>query len=212
MTQMQAASQSYDDARSALRDAELALMQQREAVAEMRRQLPLGPVAGDYVFDSAEGPVTLAELARERPLVIYHFMFGGPMEQPCPMCSMWADGWNAVTEHVAENVDFVLVTNGTVAQNAALAEKHGWQDLKWLSAAGNTFKVDYDSADGDGNQWPTITVFERDAGDVRLSYQGAAHISGEHWRGVDLLSPVWHLLDLTRAGRGDFMPQLEYAT
>ncbi len=29
--------------------------------------------------------------------------------------------------------------------------------------------------------------------------------------GLDLFSPVWHLLDLTRQGRGDWMPKLDYS-
>lgn len=201
---------SYDTAREELRNAELALMQQRESVAELRRSLPAGPVVDDYVFDSPAGPVTLDSLVGDRPLIVYHFMFGSAMAEPCPMCAMWADGWNGVASHLHQQVDFALATLGSVDENTALATKRGWQNLRWLSAADTSFKVDFGSADADGNQWPFITVFERDGADVRLSYSGAAHISGEHWRGVDLLSPVWHLLDLTRAGRGDFMPSLSY--
>ena len=200
----------YDAAREQLRHAELELMQQREAVAALRRNLPAGPVAAEYVFQTNDGSVTLDQLTGDRPLVIYHFMFGGLMADPCPMCSMWADGWNAVTDHVDQNVDFALASHGTVSQNTALAETRGWTDLTWLSAAGTSFKQDFGSADADGNQWPFITVFERVGDDVRLSYSGSAHIAGDHWRGVDLLSPVWHLLDLTRVGRGDFMPSLAY--
>ncbi len=29
-------------------------------------------------------------------------------------------------------------------------------------------------------------------------------------RGIDLLAPVWHLLDLTPRGRGDWYPSLDY--
>jgi predicted dithiol-disulfide oxidoreductase (DUF899 family) len=29
-------------------------------------------------------------------------------------------------------------------------------------------------------------------------------------RGLDLLSPIWHTLDLTPHGRGDWYSQLEY--
>ena len=29
-------------------------------------------------------------------------------------------------------------------------------------------------------------------------------------RGIDLLSPVWNLLDLTREGRGDWYAELSY--
>jgi predicted dithiol-disulfide oxidoreductase (DUF899 family) len=202
----------YDVARDALRDAELALMQQREAVAVLRRDLPPGPVAQDYVFDEVGGQISLDELVGDRPLVIYHFMFGGPMAAPCPGCSMWADGWNAVVEHIDQNVDFAMVSQGMAAENVELATGHDWQNLRWLSAAENSFKLDYGSADAEGNQWPFITVFERDGDGVRLSYSASAHISGDHWRGVDLLSPVWHVLDLTRQGRGEFMPSLDYSS
>jgi len=201
----------YATAREVLRDAELALVQQREAVAALRRVLPAGPVVDDYVFDAVlpnarAGTVTLDSLVGDRPLVVYHFMFGAAMAQACPGCSMWADGWNGVADHLDQNVDFALATLGTAEQNTELASERGWQDLRWLSAADNSFKLDLGSADADGNQWPFITVFERDSEGVRLSYSGGAQILGDHWRGVDLLSPVWHLLDLTRQGRGDFMP------
>jgi predicted dithiol-disulfide oxidoreductase (DUF899 family) len=29
-------------------------------------------------------------------------------------------------------------------------------------------------------------------------------------RGIDLLSPIWHMLDLTPQGRGDWYTKLEY--
>lgn len=202
----------YDAAREELREAELALMLQRESVAALRRGLPPGPEVDNYVFGSADGDVRLADLFTEpnRPLVLYHFMFGGKQESPCPMCSMWADGWNAVDHHVGQNVDFALVTNATVEENSQLAADRGWTNLRWLSAAGSPFKADFGSEDADRNQSPFFTVFDVEDGVSRLSYSGGAHIAGEHWRGVDLLSPVWHFLDLTRVGRGDWMPSLEY--
>lgn len=206
------AADRWNTAREELRTAELALMQQREAVAKMRRDLPVGPVAGDYVFETVAGQLSLDSLVGDRPLIVYHFMFGATMAQPCPMCAMWADGWNAVAGHLDQNVDFALATLGTAADNAELASQRGWGNLQWLSAADTTFKQDYGSADADGNQWPFISIFERNGDVVRLSYSGSAHISGDHWRGVDLLSPVWHLLDLTRPGRGDWMPSLAYGT
>ena len=203
---------NWATASAALRTAERDLMMQRERVAEMRRALPAGPVADDYVFASADGPVRLVELSTDadRPLVVYHFMSGGRQGAPCPMCSMWADGWNGVVDHLAQRLDLALVTQGTAEENAALAKERGWENLQWLSAAGSSFKTDFGSMDADGNQSPFMTVFERDGDDLRLSWSGAAQYDADHYRGVDLLSPVWHLLDLTRHGRGDWFPALEY--
>lgn len=200
----------FDSARDELRAAELELMLQRERVAELRRELPPGPLADDYLFVGPGGPVSLAQLFADpdKPLVLYHFMFGNDHDAPCPMCAMWADGWNGIAHHLDENINFALVTSAAIGATNALAVDRGWTALRWISASDNTFKVDHGGEDENGNLSPAISVWELDDGRPRLSYSGTAHISGEHWRGVDLLSPAWHLLDLTRDGRGDWMPRL----
>jgi hypothetical protein len=68
------------------------------------------------------------------------------------------------------------------------------------------------SEEADGTQTEWISVFTR-AGDgtVRHVYsKGAQMADDRRERGIDLLSPVWHLLDLTPHGRGDWYPSLNY--
>ena len=114
-------SSQYLAKREELRLAEVALMQQRERVAELRRSLPQGAPLKDYVFlegpadlDAGDTPVEtvrLSELftAPRRALVIHQMMFGKKNTSPCPMCTMWLDGWNAVVPHLAESVDIAVV-------------------------------------------------------------------------------------------------------
>jgi len=40
--------------------------------------------------------------------------------------------------------------------------------------------------------------------------KGAQMADDRRERGIDLLSPVWHLLDLSPQGRGDWYPSLDY--
>src|ERR1700752_1000801 len=110
-------SAAYLEKREELRLAEIEEMRQRERVAELRRQLPDGAIIQDYVFeegpanlDAGDGPirkVRLSELftAPDRPVVIYHFMFGKKQTKPCPMCTLIIDGLNGVAHHLAQNVD-----------------------------------------------------------------------------------------------------------
>src|SRR5450631_150659 len=91
-------SESYRAARNELLDAEMQLRSNIEAVAKMRRNLPLGgELAEDYVFDEAdegsERQVRLAELFAEGKdtLVIYSFMYGPKMSQPCVSCTSILD-------------------------------------------------------------------------------------------------------------------------
>ena len=36
-------------------------------------------------------------------------MYGKAQTSPCPMCTLWIDGFNGVAHHLAQNVDFVVV-------------------------------------------------------------------------------------------------------
>lgn len=197
---------TFDDAAEQLLQAEHDLMVQREAVAQMRRNLPPGPVMPAYRFEGPDGPAMLHELVGDRPLIVYHFMFGERQTSPCPMCAIWADGWNAIADHLAATVDFVLVTGGGWKATEEMVADRGWNNLRWFAAGESGFKTDVGGQDGDGNQWPFISVYERDGNDVRRSYSGSATLLHGHGRGLDLFSPVWHLLDITRVGRGDWMP------
>lgn len=217
-----AQSDKYTAMRSELRDAEIALMEQRERVAELRRRLSLDTVVSDYAL--WQGPPDLAadEPVRElklsevftapgRTLVLYHFMFGKAQTEPCPMCTMWADGYNAVAPHLAQRIDFGLVAAADVKRFRTYARSRGWTNLRLLSAGDSALKSDLGSEDEGGGQWPAVSVFRLgDGGTVRHFYTGYAQMTDEKWRGIDLLSPVWHFLDLTPEGRGDWFPSVRY--
>ncbi|MFG2532487.1 DUF899 family protein [Streptomyces sp. NPDC048516] len=214
----------YASAREELREAEIELMRHRERVAELRRRLPLGPAVEDYAFE--EGPadleagdspartVRLSELFTRpgRDLVVYHLMYGKKQTEPCPMCTMWLDGFNGVARHVAQNVDLAIVAAAGLPALRAHARDRKWTNLRLLGAGADTFKYDLGSEDTEGNQDSTVSVFTRDdSGSVRHVYSVHPRMSDDiDQRGIDLLSPVWHLLDLTRQGRGNWFAALDY--
>jgi predicted dithiol-disulfide oxidoreductase (DUF899 family) len=219
-------SDAYTEAREELRLAEIELMRQREQVAALRRNLPEGSAVEDYVFD--EGPedlddgdapvrtVRLSELfsAGDRPLVVYHFMYGKAQTSPCPMCTLWIDGFNGVAHHIAQNVDFVVAAAADLPTLRAYARARGWNRLRLLSAGTGSFKRDLGSEDDAGNQDSTVSVFTLDPdGTPRHFYTGHPWMAEDiNERGIDLLNPVWHILDLTPTGRGDWYAGLDYGS
>ncbi|WP_411086579.1 DUF899 family protein [Streptomyces sp. 061-3] len=224
LTNLVGESAEHVSAREELRLAEIELMRHRERVADLRRRLPLGPVVDDYAFE--EGPadlhaddvpvktVRLSELFTQpgRDLVVYHFMYGKQQTQPCPMCTMWIDGFNGIAHHVAQNVDFAIVAAADLPTLRAHARDRHWENLRLLSAGAGTFKYDLGSEDAEGNQDSTVSVFTRDSdGSVRHFYSAHPRMSDDiDQRGIDLLSPVWHILDLTRQGRDNWFAELSY--
>ncbi|MGA2835629.1 MAG: DUF899 family protein [Acidimicrobiales bacterium] len=219
-TNLTAESGGYRDAREALRLAELDLVRRRENVARMRRDLPPGPLVPDYEFvecaspDWADRPIHLSGLfsGPGRPLIVYHLMFGKRQTTPCPMCTMWVDGFNGIARHVAPNADFAVVAAADTGPLRQFAGGRGWSGIRVLSAGDSTFKFDLGSEDAEGNQDSRVSVFVQDAdGGVRHTYTSSPHLSEEvEERGIDLLCATWHLLDLTPQGRGDWYAALDY--
>ena len=219
-------SSEYLDKREQLRLAEIELMRQREHVAELRRSLPQGAPIQDYQFQ--EGPrdlaagdapvraVRLSELFTRpnRSLVIYHFMFGKKQTKACPMCTAWIDGANGVAHHLAQNVDLAVVAAADLPTLRDHARQRGWDKLRLLSAGNSTFKYDLGSEDREGAQDSTVSVFTRDAdGTVRHFYSAHPRMAPDiQERGIDLLTPIWHFLDLTPQGRGSWYTSLAYGT
>ena len=215
---------TYQAARRDLLAAEIALRDQIETVAAQRRALPPGPALQPYVF--REGPadlsrngagdmrdVALADLfAPGQPsLLVIHFMFAAADAKPCPMWSMWADGYDAIARHVAQRVPMVLVARAPIEKLRTFARERGWRHLRLLSSAGNSFNPDFDMETPAGAQLPGVSILTRDdAGAVRHRYTQCALLAPGEGRGIDLLTPVWSLFDLLPEGCGDWLPKHSY--
>lgn len=216
------ASDDYVAARRELLQAETELIEHAERVAAMRRTLPPGPVLPDYEFDegprdlSTDEPVrrtSLAELvADRRPAVVYHLMYHPDDEEACPMCSMWVDGLHGVSHHLGQHVNLAVVAKAPLPKLRAWARRRGWDGLRLLSSFGSTFNADLGAEDAEGGQQPEVSVFVRSPGGVRQAYTTHADaVLTRHERGLDLLSPVWNVLDLTPGGRGEWYAENAYA-
>ena len=210
-------SPDYTKLRDELHQAEVALRDQRERVAELRRRLPEGQRLPDDAFeevrDGKHQPVRISELFRDQtqPLVLIHFMYGKAQESPCPMCTLWPDGYNATTPHLEQLVNFAVLVAGDAATFESYARGRGWGNLRVVSAADSSLKQTLGFEDPDGGQSPGVSVLRLGAGGaVEHVYSLSADLGPDGYRGMDLLSPFWHLLDLTPEGRGDFFPSKQY--
>jgi predicted dithiol-disulfide oxidoreductase (DUF899 family) len=210
--------------REELRLAEIDLMRHRERVANLRRGLPQGPTVQDYAFeegpanlDAGDAPTRMVRLSElftlpERALVVYHLMYGKAQTKPCPMCTAWIDGCNGVADHLAQNINLAIVAAADIPALRAHGRARGWNRVRLLSAGSSTFKYDLGSEDREGRQDSEISVFTRASdGTLRHFYSAHPRMARDiQERGIDLLSPIWHMLDLTPQGRGDWYAKLEY--
>ncbi|WP_267224941.1 DUF899 family protein [Dyella silvae] len=220
-------SHAYRVARDRLLRAEMELRQQVEAIAALRRALPLGgPVPVDYSFDDEgntpldtdiERQTRLSELFEEGKdsLVVYNFMFGPAMAQPCPSCSSILDALDAEIPHLRQRTNVAVVAKSPIQRIRHFARERGWRHLHLLSSAHNTYNTDYHGETADGRQMPALNVFTRHDGQIHHTWGSELMFvpaePGQDPRHVDPIWPLWNVLDYTPEGRSaDWRPSLTY--
>lgn len=207
-------SAEYRMARTALLEREIALRRATEAVAAARRALPAGgEVPQDYVFTALgpDGRPALTPMsglfgAGKDTLMIYHFMYGPAMAQPCPMCSLFLDNVNGIADHANKRVSFVISAASPLPRILGAAEARGWHALRFVSSHGSPYNRDYLGEDADGDQMPMFNVFRRDGTTIRHFWGSemlyAPSDPGQDPRHVDSVDALWNLFDLAPEGRG----------
>jgi predicted dithiol-disulfide oxidoreductase (DUF899 family) len=218
-------SPEYRAARDELLQAEVALRRQEEAVAELRRALPLGGrLEQDYELDAPSGPVRFSELFADRKdtLYLYSFMFipgeqGLPLEVACPSCTSIIDGLDGALWHLLDRVNVAIVAKAPIEQFAAWGSERGWRFAPLYSSARSSFNRDYNAESEEGGQLPVAHVFTRAGGVIHHRWSSelvaAPRDDGQHPRHVDYMWPIWKVLDLIPEGRGvDWQPRWQYET
>ena len=233
-------SSEYRLARNHLLQAEVELRRAVERVAAQRRTLPPGgAVPQDYVFEEAAdgaGEVKFSELFApgRDTLVIYNFMFPrwsgdtrpGPAvgetaklplaQTPCPSCTSILDSLDGAAPHLGAQINLAVVAKSDPARIRNFARERGWRHLRLLSSRNNRYNSDYHAEGPDGEQAPILNVFTRDGSGFRHRWATelmfASRDEGEEPRHVDLIWPIWNVLDMTPGGRGDApdFPAMQY--
>ena len=217
-------SQDYRSARDKLLAEENALREQIERVAALRRQLPVGgEIKEDYEFeeiDLADGSthsIRFSELFGDKSdLLAYSYMYGPEWENPCPSCTSLIDGIDAVSRHVRQQAELVVIGKATPAQLYDMARERGWTDLRLLSGEKNNYARDYNAQPGESSEslLPLMNAFQKDDSGIHHFWASEllwTPMEGGHPRHVDIAWPLWGLLDMTRSGRHPQIgPQLRY--
>ena len=197
-----------------LREKELTRL--RDELSAERQSLPWVKVEKEYVFDTAQGKRTLAELFEGRSqLVVYHFMLGPGWKDGCPSCSMAADTMEGGVVHLEQrDVTFLAVSRAPLPEIEAFQKRMGWR-FKWVSSNGNDFNYDYhvsftpeeraegkvyynyDKREFPSEEAPGASVFYKDeSGQVFHTYSS-------YGRGIEMLLGAYFFLDLVPKGRDE---------
>ena len=176
----------------------------RREIVNIRRKMRATQAAiepqevADYEFQASDGTVKLSGLfGKHLDLMVVH-----NMGSSCPNCTLWADGYNGLHQHVVTRTGFVVSSPDAPAIQRHFAESRGWV-FPMVSHIGSTFAEDmgYRSPRG----WlPGVSVFRRD-GDKIL------RVSDAPWSPGDDFCTLWHFFDLLPGGAGDWQAKFTYS-
>jgi len=180
----------------------------RQQIAEIRQQLrkvqaevePQEVV--DYEFQTPTGKVLLSGLfGHHKDLMVVH-----NMGRSCPACTLWADGYNGIHQHVTSRAAFVVSSPDSPEVQQKFAASRGWV-FPMVSHIGSSFAQDmgYRSSNSrSSNSWrPGMSVF-------RLDGTKIVRVSDVTWSPGDDFCTLWHFFDLLPEGAGDWRPKLSY--
>ena len=178
------------------------LQEAKQKIVDLCRRI--GPErVEDYELQGCEGGVRLSEMfGGKQDLILIH-----NMGSECPYCTMWADEFNGVLQHLQDRAAFVVVSPNSVDVQQAVREKRGWT-FEMYSAEGTSFIKDMgfesDGVSYNSHAMPGVSAFRKNA-DGTID-----RIAKDFFGPGDLYCGVWHLFDLLADGVGDWEAKLEY--
>ena len=209
--------QEWNDARRSLLEREKELTRMSDALAKQRLELPWVRVDQQYVFDTEDGPKSLADLFDGRSqLIVYHFMFGPDWDEGCPSCSSLGDHIDLPRVHLEHHdVTWVAVSRAPLEKLLAYRTRMGWS-FPWVSSFANDFNFDYkvsstqerplleynfrevseEMRQGGPGELPGMSTFAMLNGDVYHTYSAYA-------RGLDAMWGMYQWLDRAPLGRNE---------
>lgn len=202
-------------ARLDLLGREKELTRLRDELAAERRRLPWVRLDKDYEFDGPSGRVPMRDLFDgHSQLIVYHFMLGPGWGEGCPLCSFWADSFNAMPVHLAHrDAAFAAISRAPFGEIEAYRRRMGWS-FRWYSSAPGDFNFDFGVSatpeqrrnggeynfrrvDEPSEESPGLSVFAlNDQGEIFHTYS-------TYSRGLDPINSAYQLLDFTPKGRGE---------
>jgi len=176
----------------------------RQQIADIRQQMrkvqaDIEPQeVANYEFRVPDGIVTLTELFGDHEdLMVVH-----NMGVSCPGCTLWADGYNGIHQHVTSRAAFVVSSPDAPEVQQKFAASRGWV-FPMVSHMGNSFAEDmgYRTAT---RLLPGMSVFKRKANKI-------LRVSDVTWSPGDDFCTIWHMFDLLPEGPAGWMPKLRYS-
>ncbi len=174
------------------------LMEVRNSMLELQKGIEPEPVE-DYELDTLDGKRPVSSFFGDHDtLFLIH-----NMGSHCVYCTVWADGFNGVIDHLQDRAGFVLTSPESPEKQLEFAKSRGWR-FPLASVANSTLAADFGYHLESGESMPGTSVLRKtDDGSI-------AKVADTPFGPGDPYCAVFNLFDLIPEGPGDWQPKLAY--
>jgi predicted dithiol-disulfide oxidoreductase (DUF899 family) len=198
------ASLRAEDQDMSYKDSAEKLREYRREIAGLRQKMREAQAAAepeevnDYELVVPEGKIRLSSLfGGKDTLIVVH-----NMGMSCPYCTLWADGFNGVYDHLRNRAAFVVSSPDAPAKQQEFAAGRNWK-FPMVSHKGTTFAADMGYVRENGFI-PGVSVFKRQGGKL-------VRVADTSFELGDDFCSVWHFFDLIPEGAAGWQPKYKYA-
>ncbi|MDF1544579.1 MAG: DUF899 family protein [bacterium] len=179
--------------------AEKELVELRKKIVQLRKQASGEEVENFPLTDRNGQQVNLYDLfGNHDDLIVIH-----NMGKSCPYCTLWADGFNGVYQHLENRAGLALVSPDAPELLKEFAESRQWK-FKVLSNNGGAFTKTMGYENDKGGATPGVSSFHREK-------DGKVTRVAHTWFGPgDEFCATWHLLELLKSGADNWQPKFSY--
>ncbi len=129
------------------------------------------------------------------------------MGRSCSYCTLWADGFNGVTEHFTDRAAFALTSPNEPEVMKEFAEGRNWR-FPIYSISGSSFANDMgftsQSESGKTMYWPGYSVFVKEEdGTMR-------RVAKDFFGPMDPYAGIWHMFANLPGGSDEWHPKFSY--
>ncbi|MDZ4181796.1 MAG: DUF899 family protein [Candidatus Cloacimonadaceae bacterium] len=175
------------------------IMRTKTELYQLKRQVPRFEIP-DYKLLKRDGSETTlsALFGAKNEMILVHNMGAS-----CPYCTLWADGFTGIKQHLEDRAAFVVSTPDPPEKMNAFATSRGW-NFETVSTSACTLKADLGFQLADGSYYPGVsTLFKDESGKI-------FHVAKAFFGPGDDFCALWYLFDLLPVENPDWSPKFKY--
>ncbi|MYD44624.1 MAG: DUF899 domain-containing protein [Gammaproteobacteria bacterium] len=189
---------SNEEAKTKLGELYEEMMAVRAAMLDLQKSIEPEPIQ-DYELQTQEGSRHVSSyFGSHDTLFLIH-----NMGSHCVYCTVWADGFNGIIDHLQDRAGFVLTSPETPAKQQAFAASRGWK-FPIASVADSSLPLDLGYYHESGEALPGVSVLKK------LANGSIGRVADTPFGPGDPYCALFNLFDLMPDGDSDWQPKFAY--